>query len=163
MARVFCAVLAGLLLCGCGSGDGPVSPVGSAALTLEMAPDPLAEAICPASACGSEAGQLYSVGTLTLRETGGLGGRVDSIAMVQRAAGGAIQGAGQFDADAVAALAATNRFAANGLLSIPDIGVHYERSLGGLPASLTVTVRATDEGGHSVTAAIEVPVTPLSR
>jgi hypothetical protein len=156
-------VLATSVLCGCGSGGGPASPSGSAALTLDVAPNPLVEAICPVSACGPASGQLYAVGTLTVRETSGVGGRVDSIAMTQRTADGTIQGSGQFDANAITALAVTNRFAGNASLSIPGIGVHYARALGGRPSMLSVNVRATDDDGHSVTAAIEVTVTPLLR
>jgi hypothetical protein len=157
------AVAVAVLACACGSGDSPASPSGRASLTLGMAPSPVLEAVCPPSACGSGATQLYAVGTLTLRETAGVGGRVESLAMTQRTGAGVTQGSGQFDASAVAGLAGSSRFAANGSLEVPGIGVHYDPALGGTPATLTVTLQATDDGGHSVSATLAVPVTPLAR
>jgi hypothetical protein len=154
------AVVAALVSWGGCGGSSPASPSGSAVLALSIAPNPVPEAVCPPSACGTVTNQLYAVGTLTLRETGGVGGRVDSVSMTQRTGAGATMGTGQFDATAVATLASTNRFVANGVLSIPGIGVHYDRSLGGSAATLTVTLQATDDGGHTISATIQAPVAP---
>jgi hypothetical protein len=149
---------AALALCACGAG--PASPSRTAALTLAIVPDPVPEAPCPTSACGDAVDQLFAVGALRLSETNGVGGRVDSISMTQTSASRVVA-SGTFDAAAVAALAGSNRFTPNGRLEVPGIGVHYDRSLGSVEATLSVTVRATDDAGHSLSATAAVAVAPL--
>jgi hypothetical protein len=145
---------------GCGGG-GPSSPSGQAVLSLSLAPNPLPEAVCPPSACGVATGQVYAIGTLTVRETAGVAGRIDVVSMTQRTVDGTVMASGQFDAAAIAALAGTNRFASNGTVTIPAVGVHYDQALGHVAATVTVVVQATDESGHAVSAMISAPVTPL--
>ncbi len=145
---------------GCGGGS-PASPSGQAVLSLSLAPNPLLEAVCPRSACGVATGQLYAVGTLTIRETAGVAGRIDVVSMTQRTVAGTVMASGQFDASAIAALAGTNRFAPNGSVTIPAVGVHYDQALGHVEATLTVVVQTTDENGHALSPMISAPVAPL--
>ena len=146
------------LLGGCGGSDGGSSA--SAAVLLSVSPSPIQEGPCPAAHCGTLANQDEVAGTLRVRETGGVGLGLTSIAMTLRAtASGATIASGQLDATAVSQLAGTARVDANGELGVP-VAVHYDSAAGGQPATLTLVVSGSDDRGHSLSQTTTVAVTP---
>ena len=85
--------------------------------------------------------------------------RKDDRALPFRESGtNAVIAQGQFDAGAIAQIAGSSRLAARGTLNVL-CGVHYGAVNGGKVATLTLTIRATDDRGSTVTQEIVVPVT----
>ena len=151
-------LLVGLAFVGCGggAGTGPSAPA-VAALTLAASPGSWAAVACPPSSCGPVTGELEAAGSVTIRETAGVGGTVDTIAMQSRDAGGAVLGQGTFDAAGVRQLAGTDRVAASGSRAVPGVGMHFAPDR--RPATIVVTVHFTDDRGNGLDASVTVPVT----
>jgi len=154
--------LAFLAVCAVSCGDNPpaVSPDArpAASFALSVSPDPIVEAPC--GGCGPLTGQLWAVGTLTIRETAGVGGSVDQIAM-RLHRGGQTIAEGSFAAAAITTLAGSNRVPAAGHLDVPMVGPHYDQALGGMMSTLTFTVSLTDDGGHTAQTTVDVTVQPM--
>jgi hypothetical protein len=142
----------------CGGGGGPTEPAGpaSATITIAATPPSWAAVPCPPSSCGSVTGELEAAGTVAIRETAGLGGNVDSIAVQGRDAGGTVLIQGAFDAAGVRQLAGTNRVAASGSLAVPGVGMHFSPDR--RPATIVVTVQLTDDRGNRLGPSLAVPV-----
>jgi len=148
------AMLLGLIAC-----KGTTTPTRTLDFSLTASPNPTTGALC--TGCGAGSTERESLSTITIRETGGAGGTVTSIAMVLRESGtNALITQGEFDAAAVASLAGSNRVEANGTLAV-RCGVHYPPSQQGKAATLTYAVRVTDDRGNSVSHDIIVGVTAL--
>lgn len=160
LSKVRTTLLLGTLLaagCGGGSPSGPTPAPSEAAITLAANPNPIVGGAC--RGCGSTGTDREAVTSLTIRETAGVGGAVSSIAMSLRDAGtNAVIAAGEFDGAAVVALAGSSRVSAAGTLVVPSVGVHYPRDQAGRSATLTYTVRVTDDRGNTVSRDLAVPV-----
>jgi len=143
----------------CGGGGGPTGPTGpsSSSVTIAVNPPAWAAVACPASSCGPVTGELEAAGTLIVRETAGLGGSVDSIAVQSRDAAGAVLAQGAFDAAGVRQLAGTNRVAASGSLNVPGVGMHFAPDR--RPATIAITVQFIDDRGNRLSASLSVAVT----
>ena len=82
-----------------------------------------------------------------------------SVAMVLRETGtNALIASGEFDTAAVVSIAGSSRVPASGSLVVTSVGVHYPREQGGRSATLTFTVRITDDRGNTVSRDLSVPV-----
>jgi hypothetical protein len=122
-----------------------------------MTPDPIVEdATC---LCGGLPNRTAAIGRLSIRETAGIGVRVDSLrASARQAASGAMTFQSDFTAADVAGHASgQNRVPATGTLEVIDVGGHYDRSLSGA-ATMTIDVRGTDDRGNAVTATVSVAI-----
>ena len=135
----------------------PATPTRTIEFTLTATPNPTVGALC--TGCGAGSTERESLSTITIRETGGAGGTVTSIAIALRESGtNTLITQGEFDASAVTSLAGSNRVAANGSLAV-RCGVHYPPAQQGKAATLTYTVRVTDDRGNSVSHDLVVTVT----
>jgi hypothetical protein len=143
--------------CGSGSPSGPGGGATQASITLTANPTPIAGVEC--RRCGAQSTDREAVTALTIQETAGVGGTVASIAMVLRETGtNALIASGEFDTAAVVSLAGSSRVPPSGSLVVMSIGVHYPRDQGGRSATLTYTVRITDDRGNPVSRDLSVPV-----
>jgi hypothetical protein len=146
---------AGLILAALGCGGTTTSPDATLAFSLSASPAAVAGALC--TGCGAGSTDRESKTTIAIRETGGAAGTVTSIAMVLRDSANAVITQGEFDSGGVASLAGTSRLAANGTLNVL-CGVHYPAAQQGKAATLTYTVRVTDDRGNVVTHDLAVTV-----
>jgi hypothetical protein len=105
----------------------------------------------PPADCGNLTGQTEASASLTLRENAGVGAVLDSVSMTLCSqATGAVIASGTFQgAGLVQQAGGSTRIEAHGSRTI-SIGVHYDQSLGGHPATLSVAAQATDDHGHGV-------------
>jgi hypothetical protein len=155
--------LAGAACSGGSSSIPPTAPGGAsgppAVLALSVAPTPIVED--PTCSCGGLPNRVSAIGRLSVRETAGVGVRIDGLrATLRNDATGATTFTNDFTAADVAGHAnGVNRVAANGALVVIDVGGHYDRGLRGA-ATMTIEVRGTDDRGNIVTATLAVPVTP---
>jgi hypothetical protein len=131
---------------------------GQAALDLALTPDPIQEAPCPASHCGTLTGQLEAAGSLRIQEIGGASAEITALEMTLVASGATVA-SGTFDAQAITSEAGTNRVAANGQLTVP-VSVHFDQVSGGRAGTFMVVVSATGAGGHTLSKSASVPVQP---
>jgi hypothetical protein len=144
------------------SGSGASAPSTSgtspaAVIVLSMTPDPVVED--PACLCGGLPNRVSAIGRLTVRETAGVGVRIDSLrATLRNSATGATTFTSDFtQADVAGHAGGVNRVAASGSLNVIDVGGHYDRGLSGA-GILTIEVRGTDDRGNAVTAQLVVAV-----
>jgi hypothetical protein len=158
------AAMAGfVLLAGC-TFDSPVAPprepeVPAAALAIEVSPEPLRILwACPA-------GQTFCFGsldsTLTLRETAGVGLRLDKLDMVARESlTSAVVGELHFTGADIAARAGTQRIEARGALAVRPIveGWAYPANLPKPTVNVDVSVEGTDDRGNAIRQTRRVPV-----
>jgi hypothetical protein len=130
-----------------------------AAIQVTAEPNPIRGRIC--TGCGDETTtDREAVTTLTIQESGGVGGRVTLIEMtLNDDASGVVIAAGQFDGAGVTFFAQTDRLAGSGSLVAENIGVHYAGSEAGKAATLTYTVHVIDDLGHEIVIELAVPVT----
>jgi hypothetical protein len=155
-------IVAGLVivitaLSGAGCGEPPTGPFATLDFTLTANPNPATGAL--GTSCGPLVGERESKTTITIRETGGAAGTVTSVAMVLRENGSnAVIAQGEFDGAGIAQLAGTNRVTANGTLNVL-CGVHYPPAQQGKAATLTYTVRVTDDRGSVASREIVVSIT----
>lgn len=157
MTRYFGTVAACVMLAACG-GSSAAPSSGSAALTLAASPNPIAGAGC--QGCGAQSTDREAVTTLTIQETGGVGGTVTGVdvALRETSTNILIGTSGTFDSAGVATLAGSSRLPANGTLVVRSVGAHYARELAGKAATLTLTVHVTDDRGNQVSRDLAVPV-----
>ncbi len=147
------------LVVACGDGSTATAPdARPAAFSVTVTPNPIQEEPC--GGCGPLTGQLWAVGTVVVSETAGTGGSVENIGMRLVGGSSGVIAEGSFDAAAVRALAGSNRVPAGGMLSIPQVGPHYDQAAGGMPSTLTFTLDLVDDGGHSAQKSVAVPVMP---
>ena len=147
-----------LTLLGCGSSDGGSA---TAALTATLSPDPIVEAPCPPSDCGTLTGQTQASASLTVRETSGVGVTLSSVSMTLRSRpAGTVIAAGAFQGAGLAQQAGGSaRVDARGSRSV-SVQIHYDEAAGGHPATLDVTALGTDDQGHAVSTSASAQVTP---
>lgn len=155
MARVRTILISGATLISMGCGGNPTAPAPAARIQLTASPAAITPTICPPSSCGPVADQLEALTTLTIRETGGVGGIVESATLTLRR-----------DSDgAVLANAAGTptpvRFTANQSVTVPT-SVHYDRAQGRHPATLTIALTGEDDNGHAIQATLAIPVAAFS-
>lgn len=154
----------GTMLAACGGGGGnggPAAPPTAANIALSASPSSVIAAPCPPSSCGSLTGQMEATASLSLRETAGVGARIDQIAISLASDSGPIIASGAFDASGVATLAGgSNRVNANSALTVPRIGGHFPAaSSAALPGTLTYTAHLTDDHNNVITLTASVRVT----
>lgn len=150
-SRLFTLVVAATVVIGC---DTPTGPRPTANLQAAAAPSPITPVVCPVSNCGSLANQLEATAVVTVRETAGVGGTIESTTLVLR----------RSSDNATIVTAAPNvgtRFGANGSVDVP-IAVHWDRDQMTTPATLTVTINARDDNQHSVTVLVTIPVSAFT-
>jgi hypothetical protein len=142
---------------GCGGGGGGPqpgpSPIPQASIQVTASPSPVALAACPPASCGTGPAQYDVVTTLTLRETAGVAGRVESLAVTVRR-----------NSDNTVLLTTTVNpasvqvpFAANGTATIP-FAVHLPVPDVTAQSTVTAVVNAVDANGRAVTATVTIPV-----
>jgi hypothetical protein len=150
------ASAASLVVCvspfaGCGGG-GPPGP-SAATVSVTATPATWAAAACPPSHCGPLQGELEVIGTLTLRESAGVGANVESIGVEARSMAGAPLFRLTFDAATVARDAGTSRNLGRGMLAVP-ISLHFPPS--SRPSTIAFTVTYLDDGGHRTSDGVNV-------
>jgi hypothetical protein len=149
--RYIAAIAAAGLLSACGGG--PTGPRPSARLEASASPSPINPIECPLSSCGSLLNQLEAASTLTIRETAGVAGIVESVSLVmRRSSDGAVV--------ANATPSVGTRFSAGGSLALP-VAVHWDRGQMTTDGSLAVMVNARDDNSHAVTVSLTIPVTAV--
>jgi len=163
--RTLIVVLMSAALSGCQyferSPSAPASPSpASAALAITVAPDPLKILwVCPAVDTNCY-GSLDS--TVTIAETGGVGGRVDSVDFVVR---DAVLGIAltqlNLSADDIKTRAGSNRLEAMGKLAVRPIveGYPLPKTTPRPQIAIDVSVQVTDDKGNVVKQTKRVPVT----
>lgn len=149
--RLLTLVVAATVAIGC---DTPTGPRPTANLQATAAPSPITPVVCPVSNCGSLANQLEATAVVTVRETAGVGGTIESTTLVLRR-----------NSDNATIVTATpnvgTRFGANGSVEVP-IAVHWDRDQMTTSATLTVTINARDDNQHSVTVLVTIPVSAFT-
>jgi hypothetical protein len=144
-----------LTAAGCGgSSTPPTAPVLRAALQVTASPSPVALATCPPASCGTSAPAQFEIATtLTVREAGGVAGRIDSLGITLRR-----------NNDNVTLLTTTInppsvqvRFAANGTVTVP-IAFHHAQEEITAQTTATIVVNATGDSGGTVSATLTLPV-----
>ena len=92
---------------------------------------------------------------VTIRETGGVGGILESATLTLRR-----------DTDGVVLANAAGMLTAVPFTAYQSVtvstGVHYARAEGGTPATLTIAVSGRDDNGHPINATLAVPVAAFS-
>ncbi len=159
-AAVALAALAGCEYFDKTSNPTPSPSPGTAALALTVAPDPLRVLwVCPPADTNCY-GSLDA--TVTITETAGVGGRVDSVDFVVKDAilGLTLTSLHLSGAD-IKDKGGTDRIDPLGKLSVRPIveGYPWPASRPRPQIAIDVTVQLTDDNGHAVTATKRVPVT----
>lgn len=164
--RLLSIVIASAIAVNCGGGSSPAAPTptappggGSARLALSIAPDPIVED--PRCLCGGLPNRVAAIGRLTIRETEGVGVRIDGLrATAQQLATGTTTFMSDFtSADVAGHAAGSNRVTATGTLDVIDVGGHYDRSVSGA-ATMRIDVRGTDDRGNAIEATLTVSIAP---
>ncbi len=132
----------------------------SAALDIGVAPDPLKVLwVCPVS-------DTYCYGsldsTVTVTETAGVGGRVDSVDFTARDATlGVALTTLHLSSDDIKTKAGTNRIEANGKLAVRPIieGYPVKNNVPRPTLNIDIAVQMTDDKGNLVSKTKRVPVT----
>jgi len=146
------AVVAAVLVAGCGGESNPVAPTAAprAALVVSVNAEPVA--------AGSDPTTHLARWAVVIRETAGVGGAVNLVNVTLRDAdSGARPLRGNqviLDASLVAARAGSNRVAAEGSLTVPE-SVEFTLSAGGTKIVISAAVQLTDDNGHVVTGTAE--------
>jgi hypothetical protein len=154
IAWLACTVFASLAALACGSGTPPTSPTLRAALQITASPSPVALAVCPPSSCGTSGPPQFEVATtLTVREAGGVAGRIDTVAITLRR-----------NSDTATLLTTTIssasvqvRFPANGTVTVP-LAFHHAQDEITAQTTATLVVNATGDSGGAVSTTVTVPV-----
>jgi len=135
----------------------PKVEAAKAAIQLTASPSPIVAGPC--TGCGQASTDLEAATALTIKETGGVGRTVTAIAVELREDGtDAVIASGEFSGDSVKFFAETNRLSAGGSLVARNIGVHFGRDAAASAATLTYTVRVTDDHGVESSTSLSVPV-----
>lgn len=130
--------------------DTPTGPRPTAVLQPTAAPSPITPVLCPVSNCGSVTNQLEATTVITVRETAGVAGTIQSATYVLRR--------NSDNAVIVNATPSLNvRFTANGSVDVP-VGVHWDRGQMTTASTLTVTINARDDNQHTVSTSMTIPV-----
>ena len=145
--------------CGSNSSGGtPTQPTPAptparAQIQVTASPSPAPLAVCPPASCGAPSAEFEVATTLTVRETAGVAGRVDSVAIALRR-----------NSDNVIVLNTTIssasvqvRFTANGSVSVP-LTFHHPQSDITAQTTAALVVNATGDTGGAITAAFSLPV-----
>jgi hypothetical protein len=135
-------------------GESPPGPSGQSAIQVTASPSPVPLVVCPPEQCGSSGPSQFEIATtLTLRETGGVAGRVDSIGITLRRNSDSVVILNTTIAPASIQVA----FGANGTAAIP-FAMHVAQSDATAQTTATLVVNATDTAGRAVSATLTVPV-----
>ena len=137
----------------CGDRPTEPQPQPQPALQGTAAPSPIALAPCPPANCGSSGpAQLELLTTITLRETGGVAGRVDNIvATLRRNNDNGVVATATITADAVRV-----NFQASGTATIP-FALHVNQADVIAQSTLTLVINAT-ASSRGVSTTLTVPV-----
>jgi hypothetical protein len=158
------AILLAAALPGCEYFDKGPSPVtrpspGAAFLTIDVTPDPLRVLwVCPSSDAYCY-GSLDS--TVTVSETAGVGGRLDSVDFVARESLLGVELTTlHLSADDIKAKAGTNRIEAMGKLAVRPIieGYPVKNNIPRPKLNIDISVQGTDDKGNVVKQNKRVPV-----
>ena len=138
---------------GCGDSPTEPQPQPQPALQATAAPAPIALAPCPPASCGSSGpAQLELLTTITLRETGGVAGRVDNVVATLRGNNdNGVVATGTITADVVRV-----NFPASGTATIP-FAMHVNQAAVVAQSTLTLVVNAT-ANSRGVSTTVTVPV-----
>jgi hypothetical protein len=135
--------------------DNPAGPRPTAVLEATASPSPVTPVVCPESSCGSLANQLEVTSTVTVRETAGVAGTIETVTLLLRRSSD--------NATIVnAAPSVGTRFAASGSVSVP-VAMHWGQNQLTTSATLTVTINARDDNGHTVNTSVAIPVLPFAQ
>jgi hypothetical protein len=134
-------------------GPGP-GPTPQAAIQASASPSPIPLVVCPPSNCGSGGPtQAELVTTITLRESGGVGGRVTGIGVTLRRD----HDNATVVSTTIAAASILVSFPANGTVTLP-FALHASQNDLTAQSTLTLVVNATDANNRAVTANLTIPV-----
>jgi hypothetical protein len=146
-------VVASLLTFGCDDSTTSSDPVGVAEIELSFSPDPV-----NAQASTNAEYQWMASFTLTISETAGTGGDIDSLsANLYESAGGIIINGGENDQVQISTDAESNRVEASSNATV-DFNCFYTLPGGGHEALVTVTIRFIDDNGYVTDGTVEVSV-----
>ena len=153
---IYSCVVSSIPACGGGGGGNPGGPSPqpqTAVIQVTAPPSPVALTVCPPERCGSSAPEFEVLTTLTVRETGGVAGRVDSIGVTLRRSSDNVT----ILSTTISAASVQVRFPANGSVEVPFAIHHVQSDVTG-PTAAALVLNATADGGRAVTANVTVPV-----
>ena len=146
----------------CGGDGGPAPPTSlppASSFSVSVTPTPLVAVDCTPAVCSSTPGAQYAViAGLTVTESGGVGGTVNSITLTFRTPDNMELGTLTIAAGDIIDIAGTNRVNGRGTLIVRGIGAAYRLSDGSRQGTLTFTVAITDDRGTFTTQSVAVPV-----
>jgi hypothetical protein len=145
-----CVSLFLLAAVACGGSDGSTAPTPTQAnISVTLSPNPVTATDCSPTCQGAD-GRLFrwsAQGSLTIRETAGIGGNVNSITVT------AFNPEAVYTSDVIVRMAGTNRVAAHGMLVVP-ISFGYglvDNANASRQVVLPYVVQLTDDRGNQVT------------
>jgi hypothetical protein len=143
-----------------GSGCDVLEPTkSSAAITITVVPNPVVIRVaCLASVPPPEFCLASLDPTITVAETGGVGGKIELIELVVRnTATNTEEGRVGLDAEWIRSQAGTDRIEARGSLAFRPVVEGYRVRNGAVPALVfTISVRFLDDNGHTVNQTLQV-------
>jgi hypothetical protein len=152
----FLATVSAIAAAACGSSGGggtPTQPTARAVLQVTASPTPAPLAACSPDHCPSGPPQYEVLATLSVRETGGVGGRLTNVALTWRR-----------NSDNVVVLTTTLSpaslqvaFAANGTVTT-ELAFHHDQADLTAPSTVTMVLNATDDRGAAVSSTVTLPV-----
>ena len=151
----FLATVSVVVAAACGSSGGgtPTQPTARAVLQVSASPTPASLTACPPEHCPSGPPQYEVLTTLTVRETGGVGGRLTNVGLTWRR-----------NSDNVVVLTTTvsstslqMAFAANGTVTT-ELAFHHDQADLTAPSTVTMVLNATDDRGAAVSSTVTLPV-----
>jgi hypothetical protein len=131
----------------------------SAAITISVDPNPVVIRVaCLASVPPPEFCLASLDPTITIAETGGVGGKLEAIDLVVRnTATGAEEGRVGLDSTWVRDQAGTDRIEARGRLAFRPVVAGYRVRNGTVPSLVfTIAVRFVDDNGHTINQTLQV-------
>ncbi len=150
MAKRVCALVVLLGAVACGGSNSTTAPTPTQAnITVTLSPNPVTASDCSPT-CVAPNGNLFRwrvQGTLTIQETAGIGGNVNSITRTNPTPGTV------FGADVIVQLSGTNHVAARGMLIFPLNILHGPVIVPNAPRQIVFpfAVDFTDDRGNHLT------------
>jgi hypothetical protein len=152
MARRLCVLAVVLVATACGSSDStPAAPSPTqASITATASPNPVTATVCspPCAALNGNSYQFRADGTLTIQETAGIGGNIDSITVTNFNL--------VFTSTDIVQRSGTSRVVGKGMLLFP---LNFVYGLAGTTASRStvfpITVAFTDDRGNHLTVVMQ--------
>jgi hypothetical protein len=149
-----CVLLLLMSAAACGpAGNAPSSNPTQAAVTVTVSPNPVTATACAPPCLAANTSNLYQfnvAGTLTIQETAGIGGNVDSITTTLCSPSCVLASAD------IVQRSGTSRLAARGTLAVPLSFVYGLTTTPNPSRSVVIplTVQVTDDRGNKVTSAV---------